>query len=354
MSMHLTKEVGARAPQRHKETRVYEFVAPSEPRFTKHETDAVRPKAEMIVREIQHELTSALFELDPTATCIEDSWDRAHGRGGGITRVLTDGKVFEKAGVAVSVTIGTLPLVAAEKMTAHHAKVAFAVKEAKQRGATELPLFAASVSTVIHPHNPHAPTGHMNYRFFQLGLPGENGDDFEPLCWWCGGGGDLTPSILYHEDARLFHQAHKDMLDEFDTSLYPRFKKWCDEYFLIKHRGETRGIGGIFFDDLDEETLPQAALLQMLRNGGAAFTKSFTQCVRQRCDSEFEEHHKLWQQVRRGRYVEFNLVYDRGTSFGLLKPGARIESILMSMPLTARWEYCHETTHAYQGSFILD
>jgi len=178
-----------------------------------------------------------------------------------------------------------------------------------------------------------APTAHANYRYF------ERGDGSVPGSWWFGGGADLTPSYLFEEDARHFHQTHKDACDSFDPSFYPRFKKWCDEYFFIKHRGETRGVGGIFFDDLHDRD--SDTLLSFATACANAFVPSYIPLVERRKDMAFTDAQKEWQQLRRGRYVEFNLVYDRGTVFGLRTAG-RIESILMSLPLTARWEYCNE------------
>jgi len=174
----------------------------------------------------------------------------------------------------------------------------------------DLDFFATGVSLVLHPINPMAPTVHANYRYF------ERGEGQKPGSWWFGGGADLTPSYLFEDDATHFHQVHKDACDRHEVADFAKFKQWCDDYFHIKHRGERRGLGGIFFDDINDAD----------REDCFAFV---TDCA------------EKWQQIRRGRYVEFNLVYDRGTTFGLTTNG-RIESILMSLPLTARWEYCHE------------
>lgn len=271
-----------------------------------------------LVRAIQHEITTALTEVDPRGF-VEDRWMR-EGGGGGFSRVLQDGVVFEKAGVNVSEVFGELTPEAAAKMGggAH---------------IEDLSFYATGVSLVLHPHNPFAPTVHANYRYF------ERGDGSEPGSWWFGGGADLTPSYLFEEDAVHFHAAHRAALDAHDTALYPPFKRACDEYFYLPHRGESRGIGGIFYDNFT--ALGQAGGVALARSCGTAFLDAYLPIIARRKDTPFEPQHKQWQQLRRGRYVEFNLVWDRGTSFGLRTNG-RTESILMSLPLTARWQYDFE------------
>lgn len=202
-------------------------------------------------------------------------------------------------------------------------------------------FFACGLSLVIHPINPHAPTTHANYRYFETSDPVSG----ETQAWWFGGGADLTPSYLYEEDAKHFHQVHKDTLDKYDKELYPKYKKWCDEYFFIKHRNETRGIGGIFFDDLDSK--PADDILRIIESSFDAFLAAYVPIVEKRKDTPYTPEQKQWQQIRRGRYVEFNLVLDRGTQFGLQTPGSRVESILMSLPATASWVYDH---HPEAGS----
>ncbi|KAI7831625.1 coproporphyrinogen III oxidase-like protein [Gamsiella multidivaricata] len=287
----------------------------------------MRLRMESFVKQMQQEVTSALEKVDGQATFKTDRWTRAEG-GDGISMVLQDGAVFEKAGVAVSVVYGMLPPAAVAQMRAQHPNI----------GKTDeaLPFFATGISCVIHPHNPNAPTVHFNYRYFELGSD-EKG---EPLSWWFGGGCDLTPTILYEEDAVHFHEVIKRACDEHDPRYYRDFKKWCDDYFYIKHRGERRGIGGIFFDDLDDKSADE--LFTFVRTCGDAFVKQYVPIMERRKNMPFTDEDKHFQQLRRGRYVEFNLVHDRGTKFGLLTPGARVESIMMSMPLTARWEYMHE------------
>jgi coproporphyrinogen III oxidase len=274
---------------------------------------------EQMVRAAQDTICTALARVDG-GTFREDTWQRPGG-GGGTSRVLQDGKVFEKAGVNVSVVHGTLSPEAASKMGG-----------GKALGERDLDFFATGISLVIHPHNPMAPTAHANYRYF------ERGDGSLPGSWWFGGGADLTPAYLFEEDAKHFHRAHKIACDAHDPAFYPRFKKWCDEYFYLPHREETRGLGGIFFDDLHDRG--RDVLFAFARDCAAAFVPAYVPIVERRMGLPYTEANKLWQALRRGRYVEFNLIYDRGTLFGL-KTGGRVESILMSLPLQARWEYDH-------------
>ncbi|KAI1311044.1 Coproporphyrinogen-III oxidase [Mortierella claussenii] len=287
----------------------------------------MRLRMEAFNKKLQAEITARIEQLDGQGKFKVDQWNRAEG-GDGISMVLQDGKVFEKAGVGVSVVYGMLPPAAVAQMRAQHPNIAV-TKEA-------MPFFATGISCVMHPHNPNAPTVHFNYRYFELG----SDDGGEPVSWWFGGGCDLTPTILYEEDAVHFHRVIKEACDQHDPRYYKDFKKWCDDYFYIPHRGERRGVGGIFFDDLDDKSPEE--LFAFVQTCGKAFLGQYVPIMERRKDMSFTEDDKLWQQVRRGRYVEFNLVYDRGTKFGLLTPGARIESILMTMPLTARWEYMHE------------
>ena len=198
---------------------------------------------------------------------------------------------------------------------------------------TDLDFFATGISLVLHPKNPMAPTVHANYRYF------ERGEGQKPGSWWFGGGADLTPSYLFEEDAIHFHQVHKNVCQRHEVADYDKFKKWCDDYFFIKHREERRGLGGIFFDDINGASREEC--FDFVTDCAESFLESYLPILNRRKDLEYSEKQKQWQQIRRGRYVEFNLVYDRGTTFGLTTNG-RIESILMSLPLTSRWEYCHE------------
>jgi len=288
---------------------------------------SMRAKFERNIREAQDSICAAIEAADGTKF-HQDSWTRPGG-GGGITRVLNQGNVWEKAGVNVSVVYGSMP---AEAYRAATGNAEAAVPAGEDPG--RVPFFAAGISSVMHPWNPKAPTMHFNYRYFETepwnGLPSR---------WWFGGGTDITPSYVFEEDMEHFHGTYKAVCDRHDPEYYPKFKKWCDEYFMIKHRGETRGLGGIFFDDQNDRDADQ--IYEFSRDCVQNVVPSYVPLVEKHKDDPFTEKEKEWQQIRRGRYVEFNLVYDRGTTFGL-KTGGRIESILMSLPLTARWEYDHE------------
>ncbi len=290
-------------------------------------TSPMRLRMEQFIKQKQQEIVKSLEAVDGSRFAI-DSWERPKG-GGGITCVLQDGNVFEKAGVNTSVVYGTLPREAISKMRVNH--------KALDAGVESLEFFAAGLSLVLHPINPMAPTVHLNYRYFETA-----NHDGSTNAWWFGGGTDLTPSYLFDEDVIAFHREIKEACDKHDRNYYPRFKKWCDEYFYVKHREETRGVGGIFFDDLDDTEKDQESLFAFVQSCLGAFLPSYLPIIEKRKDMAYTEKEKQWQQLRRGRYVEFNLVHDRGTAFGLNTPGARIESILMSLPLTARWQYQHE------------
>lgn len=265
----------------------------------------LRDQAAAYVRALQDRICAALEAIDGKERFREDAWDRPGG-GGGLTRVMEGGAVFEKAGVNTSAVHGKLPAILAEKM--------------KGDGDS---FFATGVSLVLHPKNPHVPTVHANYRFISRGSAA-----------WFGGGADLTPYYPREEDVRHFHRTLKDACDRHDPSFHPRFKKWCDDYFTIPHRGEMRGAGGIFFDDLEATE----ANFAFLRSAGDAFLPAYLPIVEKRMGEPHGELERRWQLHRRGRYAEFNLVYDRGTTFGLKTQG-RIESILMSLPPLARWDY---------------
>ena len=288
----------------------------------------MRLRMESLIKTQQSHIVSALEKLDPEHNFRTDTWSRPTG-GGGISCVLQDGTVFEKAGVNTSIVYGTLPRPAIQKMRVNH--------KALDPDVESLEFFAAGLSLVLHPQNPMAPTVHLNYRYFET-----MDQDGKCNAWWFGGGTDLTPSYLFDEDAIHFHRTIKDACDKHDRGFYPRFKSWCDKYFYIPHRHESRGIGGIFFDDLDEEEKDQEQLFSFVKDCLDAFLPSYLPLIERRKELPYTESEKQWQQLRRGRYVEFNLVHDRGTAFGLQTPGARVESILMSLPLTARWMYMHE------------
>lgn len=293
---------------------------------------ATRAAAKALYDEAQASICEAVEAVDG-GRFTRDRWERPEG-GGGLSCVLQDGRVFEKAGVNVSVVHGELSAAAAAAMRERHGT-----------DNDERTFWAAGVSLVIHPKNPHAPTAHANYRYF------ERGDGSGPGGWWFGGGADLTPAYLYEEDAAHFHAAHKAACDRHDAAFYPRFKAWCDRYFRIPHRDEARGVGGIFFDDLHDR--PAERLLAFQRDCAAAFVPAYLPLVERRAEAPFTEAERRWQQLRRGRYVEFNLIYDRGTTFGL-RTGGRVESILMSLPLHARWEYDHQPSPGSREAALVD
>ncbi|KAJ7175962.1 Coproporphyrinogen III oxidase [Mycena filopes] len=317
----------------------------------------MRLQVEEYVVALQDQIVSALEALDPNAPPFKrDSWLRPQGGSGQSCAfaipssedgaIASSTSILEKAGVNISLVHGTLPPAAIKQMRADHTSMP--LPEDSPGG---LPFFAAGLSLIIHPRNPNAPTIHANYRYFEI-TESAGDDSAEPklLAWWFGGGSDLTPSYLMEEDAVHFHTVLKAACDTHGTVLFPAFKKWCDEYFYIPHRGEHRGIGGIFFDDLnagthlrldDAEKRPRtpAECFALMQTLGNAFLPSYLPILARRHAMPFTPLQRRWQLVRRGRYVEFNLVVDRGTKFGLMTPGARIESILMSLPETVRWEY---------------
>ncbi|XP_019877391.1 oxygen-dependent coproporphyrinogen-III oxidase [Aethina tumida] len=296
--------------------------------------DDMKTKMELMIMKVQAEFCKALEIEEDCNKFIVDKWSRQEG-GGGITCVLQDGKVFEKAGVNISVVSGNLPSQAVSQMRSR----------GKQLSGKNLPFFAAGISAVIHPVNPMVPTIHFNYRYFEV----QNGDG--EVQWWFGGGTDLTPYYLNTADAVHFHQTLKDACDKHNKKYYPKFKKWCDDYFNIPHRGERRGIGGIFFDDLD--TPNQQACFEFVTDCANAVIPSYIPLVKRHKVAKYSRVEREWQLLRRGRYVEFNLIYDRGTKFGLYTPQARYESILMSLPLHARWEYMHVPAEGTPESELL-
>ena len=263
-------------------------------------------------QDLQHQICQALEKADGKAKFHEDNWER-EGGGGGRSRVIQNGKVIEKGGVMFSAVYGDLH----EKMLA-------------SMGLTEkVDFFATGVSIVIHPESPRVPIIHMNVRYFEM----SNG------AFWFGGGIDLTPHYVAEEDAKWFHQTLKNSCDKHDTAYYAKFKTWADDYFFNTHRNETRGIGGIFFDyQKINETRNKEQLFAFVKEIGESFAPIYTHFMKKNKDLPFTEKEKTFQLLRRGRYVEFNLVHDRGTKFGLETNG-RTESILMSMPPVANWVY---------------
>ncbi|XP_044297867.1 oxygen-dependent coproporphyrinogen-III oxidase, mitochondrial isoform X2 [Varanus komodoensis] len=243
----------------------------------------MQSRMELLIMETQSQVCRALAQVDRSAAFTVDRWERKEG-GGGISCVLQDGEIFEKAGVNVSVVFGNLSEEAAKQMRSRG-------KNLKYHNG-KLPFCAMGVSSVIHPKNPHVPTIHFNYRYFEI----EEADGNKQ--WWFGGGTDLTPTYLNKEDAVHFHKTLKEACDEHNPELYPKFKKWCDEYFYIKHRGERRGIGGIFFDDLDSPSKEEA--FQFVQSCAKAIVPCYIPIVKKHCHDTFTPEEKLWQQIRRG------------------------------------------------------
>jgi len=266
------------------------------------------------LKHLQNTICDALLEIDENNRFTEDTWHHANG-GGGVTRVLSQVGVFEKGGVNFSHVKGeSLP----------------ASASAGRDGIAGKSFEATGVSLVLHPSNPYAPTCHMNVRFFMA-----MSDSASPT-WWFGGGYDLTPYYGFVEDCEHWHKTAKSACDPFGEALYPKYKRWCDDYFFLKHRGEPRGIGGLFFDDVNDGGFDRC--FRFLQSIGDSFIPAYRPIVIKRKDMAFGEKERQFQCYRRGRYVEFNLVYDRGTIFGL-QSGGRTESILMSMPPEVRWVY---------------
>jgi coproporphyrinogen III oxidase len=258
---------------------------------------------------LQDRICDQLSAVDGTAEFVEDDWGR------GRSRVITDGAVFEKGGVNFSHVQGdAMP----GSASAHRPELAGRSYQ------------AMGVSLVMHPQNPYVPTSHANVRFFVAEKPGE-----EPV-WWFGGGYDLTPYYGFEEDCRHWHQIAKDACEPFGSDIYPKYKKWCDDYFYMGHRNEARGVGGLFFDDLNEGGFESC--FEFMQAVGNSYTEAYIPIVERRKTMAWDDRQRQFQLYRRGRYVEFNLVHDRGTLFGL-QSGGRTESILMSLPPLVRWEY---------------
>ncbi|MFV2031333.1 MAG: oxygen-dependent coproporphyrinogen oxidase [Gammaproteobacteria bacterium] len=267
--------------------------------------------------QLQQAITAGIETADGRESFILDDWTRDNG-GGGKTMVLSGGQVFEQAGVNFSEVSGdSLPASA----TAHRPELA------------GRHFLAMGVSLVVHPDNPYVPTSHANVRFFVAEKPGEQS------IWWFGGGFDLTPCYACEEDCIHWHQTAKQTCDPFGPECYSKYKQWCDDYFYLKHRNEARGIGGLFFDDLNQPDFEQA--FAFMRSVGDHYLPAYLPIVERRRNTEYGEREKLFQWYRRGRYVEFNLVYDRGTLFGL-QSGGRTESILMSLPPVVNWKYNYQ------------
>jgi len=278
-------------------------------------------RARNFFAELQNEICRELTAVDGQAF-REDLWERPGG-GGGRTRVLSEGGLFEKAGVNFAAVHGE-----------------FSEDLARTMPGRARDFQATGISLVLHPRNPFVPTVHANFRFLRQGT-----------VWWFGGGADLTPYYPFREDVIHFHRVWKQVCARYPAPVnYVRFKKWCDEYFYLPHRQEHRGVGGIFFDYLQGDF---AVLMAFVEDAGRAFLQAYLPIVHRRKDTPYQEKHRLWQQIRRGRYVEFNLLYDRGTQFGL-KTGGRVESILMSLPPLVRWVYDYRPEPGSPEADLLD
>ncbi len=283
----------------------------------------VRARVSALMERLHDDTTAFLTRLDRGGTFREDRWDRPGG-GGGVARVLSEGATFEKAGINRSAVSGVLPPGAAQRLGA------------RVTSGEETNFYATGVSLVVHPRSPMVPTVHLNVRYFDL-----TDADGTVLDVWFGGGTDLTPTYPFPEDAHHFHRALKTVCDRHHPAFYPRFKSWCDHYFVNTHRGdERRGIGGVFFDNLrdGEAGLDLERLSSFVLDVGGALPAAYEPIVDRRRELPYGERERRLQLARRGRYVEFNLVHDRGTTFGL-QTNARIESVLMSLPPLAAWDY---------------
>jgi len=293
----------------------------------------------------------ALEALDPSSPPFHRrTWERQEG-GGGISCTFSapsdspSSAVLEKAGVNVSMIKGVLPPTSLKQLAIQHPSVPY-----DGDASQSLPFFAGGISLILHPSNPNAPTVHANYRYFEI--TESTADDSKILAWWFGGIVDLTPYSLHEEDFRHFHQTLKDACDKHGDGLYDVFKKDCDEYFFNKHREEHRGVGGLRINDLSDEPHPllpdsdfpnrprtAESIFTFIKALGESFLPSYLPIIRKQFDVPYDSRTRRWQLIRRGRYVEFNLIYDRGTKFGLATPGVQVENVLISLPETARWEY---------------
>lgn len=291
----------------------------------------IKEEFEQHIYKLQNDICQTLETIDGKSNFIEDRWDR-EGGGGGRTRVIENGYIFEKGGVNVSSVNGLVTDIMRKSLN-----------------IDAYSFYASGLSLVIHPLNPFVPTVHANIRHFQL-LDNSN----QLVDSWFGGGMDLTPYYLFEDDAKHFHHVLKQICDRFNADYYQSFKKQCDQYFYNSHRDESRGIGGIFFDHLrktDDNSLEDIAQFTMAV--GSAFISAYAPIVEKRKHMDYQDHHKYWQEIRRGRYVEFNLIHDKGTLFGL-KTNGRTESILMSLPPKVRWDYNYRANPNSEEANLLE
>jgi coproporphyrinogen III oxidase len=297
------------------------------------------------LKTLQDSICSALEQADGGAKFAEENWTREEG-GGGRTRIIKEGGVIEKGGVLFSAVSGDAPdFLFKEK---EHSTVS-----SNEDVKVKPQFFATGVSIVIHPNNPMVPIIHMNIRYFET-RPNDSVGQVTGGVKWLGGGIDVTPHYIFEEDAKFFHSEIKKVCDKHNTNYYSKFKKWADDYFYINHRKETRGIGGIFFDRLNSDTeMSFEKNFAFWQDVGKAFAPIYVELIKRNKNKTFTEKNKQWQLLRRGRYVEFNLVYDKGTKFGLETNG-RVESILMSLPKIAGWEYDFKTEKGSEEEKTLD
>lgn len=303
------------------------------PAINGNKKSSIKNRFTQFIQNLQVEICATLEELDGEATFQSDDWDRKGG-GGGHSRIISDGALFEKGGVSTSTVHGELP------------------EPIQQRFEVEQGWFwAGGISLVIHPWNPMVPTVHANFRYFELYDDAEMNEIRD--CWF-GGGADLTPYYLWDEDAVHFHMAFKQACDLHGKNLYPRFKKECDAYFYNDHRNEARGIGGLFFDYLRPDEQHSAEdWYAFTTDAGRAFLDSYIPIVKRRKDESYTDEQRYFQEIRRGRYVEFNLIHDRGTLFGL-KTGGRTESVLMSLPPEVRWDYNFQIEPGSREAYLIE
>jgi len=298
---------------------------------------------EELLREAQDYICKSVEEMDGKGKFKEDAYLREKG-GGGRTRVMSGGNVWDKAGIGLAVVHGNIPSENLEKKAGVGDRSKFNSIDRTQgfKPGEKIPFVAVGLSSVMHPENPHCPTMHFNYRYFETasGL------------WWFGGGQDITPAYLDEDDMKHFHGTLKKACDKHDKDFFPYFKSWADDYYRIPHRNETRGLGGIFYDDLNDR--PAEEILALQKELVMSVPDAYLPIIKKHKNDEFDQKQKDWQLMRRGRYVEFNLVYDRGTIFGLKTGLGRTESILMTLPLHARWEYDHQILDGSPEHEIMD
>jgi len=311
--------------------------------FSKDSNSDISPKMEKICRTTQLQLCELIENIEGTTKFSDDLYYKGSKDAGGITKVLQNGKIFEKAGVSIKVSKGKLLKSKLIKMSKKHKKLRQFLDEDKIEfdDDNSVTYSWTSISSILHCHNPHIPTAHFHYRYFEFYKKDTNGK-YVPHLWWFGGGGELFPSILYEDDCKYFHGIYKNICDKYDKKLYGKLKEYCDDYFVLKHNNERLGIGGIAFDDLYElngNCNDRDNLLNFLKELASHWTTMYIPIVKKHCNKNYNNKHKEWQLLNRGKWVYFILQYSYGTKFGLLNPNARHESILMSLPIHASFNF---------------